>query len=132
VRRVRTSPLAIPRRTLPPLRPCWSHRPTRSGCRRRRGVVRSPPRRNHRCTDPHRLHTSALSRHGRWSCSPVRGNGDSTSFTLFIITCLPLCSPSPLRILGPYIYCCPRGLFGFFIFLELPAAVRVPRFAAEP
>jgi hypothetical protein len=59
---------------------------------------------------------------------------DSTSFTLFIIKCLPLslCSPSPLRILGPYIYRCPRGLFGFVIFLELPAAVRVPRFAAEP
>jgi hypothetical protein len=78
------------------------------------------------------LHGSALSRHGRRNCSPVHGNRDSTSSTLFIITCLPLCSPSPLRILGPYIYRCPRRLFGFVIFLESPAAVRVPRFAVEP
>jgi hypothetical protein len=54
--------------------PMLSHRPIRSSCRRRCGVVRSPPRRNRRCTDLHRLHTSALSRHGRRSCSPVHGN----------------------------------------------------------
>ena len=96
--------------------PMLSHRPIRSSCRRRHGVVHSPPRRNRRCTDPQRLHTSALSRHGRRNCSPVHGNRDSTSFSLFIVTCLLLCSPSPLLILGPYIYRCPRRLFGFVIF----------------
>jgi hypothetical protein len=84
---------------VPPVRPCWLRRPTRNSCRRRRCVVHSPPRRNRRYTDPHRFHASALSRHGRRSCSLLCGNRDSTSFTLFIITWLTLCSPSPIHIL---------------------------------